>query len=377
MKQHTSSLFRPGNATAKHKPVLRGSLCLLLSMLILMLASCNSSWNNNIPATATSTDAKVNGFGTAANHPHSLLVLPNNVLVLATHYGTFRSNDGGTTWKQVAGGPGQPMDGLMSDHLSLSSLDPQRIYVVTQPALSNAKGTLGLYTSHDQGQTWHMAIAASKLTPNQNIYLTEAGNATPDQVYVYLPARGATGLMVSMDDGQNFSATGPLPFGNLTSLLPIPGAKNHLLAGSNDGLAESTDGGQHWTTMPGIQGGIFQIVTSGPNQPIYATGDNGLYVSYDGGKSFATVNTQVAYGSSLAVSPTQPQTLYGHTAVTVYRSTDGGKTWNALPLLKKQLFNLVVDPHNAQQVYLDTSYPVEMYHFTQASQTWSSLTPKP
>jgi hypothetical protein len=206
------------------------------------------------------------------------------------------------------------------------------------------------------------------------IFTEAAGNDTPDEVYVYLRDLGALGLKVSLDDGQHFSATGTLPFGIIAGLLAIPGAPGQLLVYSSDGMARSTDGGHHWQLMNGITGGIFDVATSGPHSPIYASGDNGIYVSKDGGKNFTLVNTHV-YGS-LSVSPAQTQVLYGHTGTAVYRSSDGGRTWSSLPHISGNLANLSVDPTNASILYLSLSYPTAVYRFTQTDATWSSLTPK-
>ncbi|GER87082.1 hypothetical protein KDW_12440 [Dictyobacter vulcani] len=59
---------------------------ILLCGLALFLSAC-SSFDNTVPPAATPEAQKVNVFGTAANHVHAMLALPNNVLVVATHYG--------------------------------------------------------------------------------------------------------------------------------------------------------------------------------------------------------------------------------------------------------------------------------------------------
>jgi hypothetical protein len=138
-------------------------------------------------------------------------------------------------------------------------------------------------------------------------------------------------------------------------------------------MARSTDSGMHWKVIQSISGGI---VSAGPGKPIYASGDAGVYASSDGGKTFKLVNEGVTYGS-LTVSTTNPQMLYGRTGTGVYRSTDGGTSWQVLPYVAGNLFGLAADPHQASQIYLTLSYPTEVYHFDQASQKWTSLTPKP
>jgi hypothetical protein len=362
--------------TAYFSRFFSGSMPGMLVLCLLLLAACGTTSNSNNIAAATPQEVRVNGFGTAANHPHAFLVFPNGVMVLATHYGTFWSNNNGSRWTEVAGGPGQIMDGLMSYSLTSSPLNPQRLYELTQPALSNHKGILGLYTSTDQGRSWKMTITEQSLVANEDVYLVEAGNETPDEVYVYLPALGADGLKVSKDAGEHFSATGTLPFGNMTALLALPGEPGQLLAASSSGMARSTDGGLHWQIIQSVSGGIFGgIVTAGPDQPIYASGDAGVYASTDGGKTFKLVNAGITYGS-LTVSPINPQMLYGRTGTAVYYSANGGKTWQALPHIAGNLFGLVADPHNASQVYLSMSYPTEVYRFDQASRQWISLTPK-
>ncbi len=344
------------------------SLLAMLSLLGLLLGACGAGDTGS----TTTTIPRVNGFGGANNHGHSLLALPDNALVLATHYGLFRSGDGGATWKLVAAGSGQPMDGLMTTSMVSSALDRQRLYVLTQPAVAGAKGTLGLYTSADAGQTWQLAIA-TKTTGN--IYTVAAGNASAMEVYIYLPDLGPQGLKVSKDAGQHFSNTGTLPFARILGLFAIPGAPGQLLAYGNDGMARSSDGGVHWQVIAGVSGGVFGATTLGPHQPIYASGDSGIYASKDGGKTFTLVYTQSSYGSLIA-SPVQPQLLYGKTGQAIYKSTDGGHSWQALPTIKGNLQDLAPAPSSAALLYLSLSYPMEVYRFSQSDGKWSSLTPK-
>lgn len=355
----------------KHKQISWPLLILLA--LILWLSACGNSTDTS-NQTATPTAAPVNGFGSALNHVHSILALPNHVLVLATHYGVYYSNTSGSTWQQTSGGPGQLMQGLMDYTLVASSLNAQRLFVLTQPSLNPHTGIVGLYTSSDQGRTWKLSTPASSVSTGY-IFTEEAGNSSPDQVYIYLREQGANGLKVSMDDGQHFASTGALPFGSISRIMAVPGEPGHLLIASSDGMASSTDGGKHWQIMKGITGGIFEFATAGPHSPIYASGDEGIYASKDGGKSFTLVNNGASYGS-LTVSQAQSETIYGRTGTTVYRSSDGGKSWSPLPHIAGNLAYLAADPANATQVYLALSYPTAVYSFGQSGTSWSSLTPK-
>src|SRR6266699_5235286 len=304
-------MFRSQTSSRSHTFIVSS---LLLSLIALFSVACGGDTNGNQP-TANPTVVQVNGFGTAANHVHSLAVLPPHVLVLATHYGLFRSQDGGTSWQEVAGGSNQLMEGLMTYSLTYSPLNSQRLYVLTQPAIISHAGTVGLYTSADEGRTWKLSIAAASIT-SKTIFVLTPGNDTPDEVYVYLSELGALGLKRSLDDGQHFSSTGTLPFGLIFGVLAVPGVPGHLLVYGSDGMASSTDGGIHWQVLKNISGGIDQVTTVGPHSPIYASGDAGIYSSIDDGRTFKLVYTQASFGS-LAVSPTQSQIIYGKTGTNV------------------------------------------------------------
>ena len=342
-----------------------------LAFFVLLFAAC-SSGNAAPTTTGTPTLALANGFGTAQNHVHSLVILPdaNQTMVLATHYGVFRSQDHGATWQKTAGGPNQPMQGLMAWWLTYNPLNPQRLYVMTQPNVFPHAGTIGLYTSDDGGKTWQLASASTSIS-SSNVFLAQAGNASPSEVYVYLNGLGALGLKVSEDNGVHFAQAGSqLPFGSLLGILPIPNEPGHLLVYGNEGAALTSDGGKHWQIIKSLQDTLFEMVAAGSRQ-IYARGGAGIYSSHDGGQSFSLVN-QTSY-ASLTSSSQQPNILYGKLALAIYRSNDGGKTWSQLPAIKGNFQVLATDPSSADQVYLALSYPAGAYHF--ANNAWKSLTP--
>lgn len=345
-----------------------------LAVLILCLLMLQACGGNGTQSTALVASPMVNGFGPATNHVHSFLAASPTVLLLATHDGTYRSQNAGKTWQQVSGGTGQPMQGLMDYSLTASPLDPQRLYLLTEAAINQPQGIAGLYTSTNQGRTWQLTIPTARFSAG-SIFFAVAGNEAPGEVYLYFPDQGAAGLKVSRDAGKHFTTAGPLPFSNLLGLLALPGAPGRLLVYGDTGMAQSTDGGKHWQSVQGINGGIIDLIATGPGRPLYADGDAGMFVSTDEGKTFLNVNAQVAYGA-LCGSTASPQTLYGKTGTAIYRSNDGGRSWQALPRIQGNLANLLVDPMDAQQVYLALSYPTQVYHFDRRRATWMSLTPQ-
>src|SRR5690348_11203174 len=241
---------------------------LMLAVIALLLVACDSgNGGGNGQSTPGTTEAPVNGFGVSSNHVHSFLVLPSHVLLLATHYGIYRSQDSGATWQLVAGGPGQLMQDLMEYGMTASPLNPQRLFVLTRPSAVPTKGISGLYTSADGGNTWKLSIADSTISTSYP-YTAEAGNDTPDEVYIYQSELGNLGLKHSLDDGQHFSTTGTLPFGSIFGVLALPNEPGHLIVYGSQGIARTTDGGIHWQVVAGITGGVQEITIAAAHQPI-------------------------------------------------------------------------------------------------------------
>lgn len=354
---------------------MRKFLFIFLVVLTCLLTACSSGNPSGPTTNASPTSQPVNGFGIAGNHVHAMVILPdaNHTLVLSTHFGIFRSQDHGATWQETAGNPSQLMHGTMTFSLSYNVVDPQRLYVLTEIQNAGLPQTspFGLYTSADGGKTWQLSVTDASITSNTIIF-AQAGNASPSEVYIYLSELGTRGLRVSMDNGQHFVQAGTLPFGNVQNLLAVPGEPGHLLAYGTNGIANTTDGGEHWQMVKGAQDDIFDMVTAGPHAPIYASGFAGIYVSHDGGQNFTVVETQHSYDS---LSIASQGVLYGKLGLGVYRSMDGGQTWSALPTIKGNLAVLAADPTNADQVYLSLSFPTTVYLFQATHQAWQSITP--
>lgn len=338
------------------------TLCPLLYACVLLLfclASCADATGEQPQA--------VNGFGAASNHGHALLALPDDSILLATHFGLYRSADSGRTWS----GPDQTMGTLMTSSLSSSALNMHRIYVLAETTTSDQKGTVGLYVSSDKGRNWALGCAAAD---TGKMFTVVAGNRSVNEVYAYVPQKGAHGLLRSEDGGKHFSSPGRIPFGRLNGIQPIPNAPGQLLIYSSDGAARSTDGGKHWSVIKSLTSSVYSIVTGGPKSMLYASSDQGIYVSRDSGVTFKRVSTQSR--SALTAVPDEPLWLYGKTGRLVYKSEDGGRSWLPLPAIQGNLENLAPDPHNVANLYLSLSYPIEIYRYDEHDSSWTSLTPK-
>ncbi len=333
---------------------------------VLALAACSQS------------QPKAN-FGDQKNHIHAMVALPGKPgqLLVATHYGTFRTTDGGQTWKKVLGGDGEPAQGLMDQYLTVSPVNPERLYVeaITFPDLPKSSGIPGIYTSTDGGATWSLITALTNL-PSPGIYYMQAGAQNEQQLYVYMQGLQSNGLYETLDAGAHWQPLGALAdTGSLSlGMLVDPTKPGHIFEYSESGLFESVDNGAHWKAAEGIKDGIWRALLNG--SMLYASGDDGTFVSQDGGAHFSLTGPNLAF-QFMSSSPTAPSVVFGLSSSTMYATTDGGQHWQQVKIPASRLFfaSLQVAPDNSKEVYLGNSYPVVVYASSDGGQHWSQIAP--
>ena len=104
----------------------------------------------------------------------------------------------------------------------------------------------------------------------------------------------------------------------------------------------------------------------------------GIYKSVDGGNSWNAVNNGLATVSpmisvdvnALAASPTTPGLLYAGTGNGAVRSTDGGTGW-ALTGLARQVFSMVIDPTDDDTAFAGTDSG--LFQTTDGGVTWERM----
>jgi photosystem II stability/assembly factor-like uncharacterized protein len=125
---------------------------------------------------------------------------------------------------------------------------------------------------------------------------------------------------------------------------------------------------------------------------VYATTKRDILVTQNGGATWNTLaQTLPSLATTLAVSPLNNQVLYaGVDSMGIYRSTDGGKTWNAVnnglnvPAGARFVINaLTIDPANAQHVAASTGvwlgsttmeyHPLDIVQTLDGGATWTSV----
>jgi uncharacterized protein (TIGR03437 family) len=198
---------------------------------------------------------------------------------------------------------------------------------------------------------------------------------TMDGSVVY--ADTSSGLFRSSNSGVSWSAANPGIPVSAEVLTISPADSKVVYAGAKSGFYRSTDGGNNWTLIPSpmsqYQSAIFFRILADPLQPstvwVVATNVpnfNGIYVSNDGGSTFAPVTlpppTSGAFGpysaaTSLALDPTHDGTVYAAGQnIPLFKSTDSGATWTVLA----QIFGSVtIDPLNGSVLYSLTGFGLQ------------------
>ena len=132
-------------------------------------------------------------------------------------------------------------------------------------------------------------------------------------------------------------------------------------------LLRSTDGGQNWTDnpLPASVSPAQLVVDPAAPSTLYMGTASRMYRSTDSGATFNVTGPPLAI-LKIAPDPNQAGVVYGAALTNqgpeLYKSTDYGATWSSAGFitvpnfrLSKSTLSLVVDPHNANILYVPTN----------------------
>ncbi|MBN9360722.1 MULTISPECIES: exo-alpha-sialidase [unclassified Devosia] len=244
----------------------------------------------------------IHGVGFDPSRPGSIL--------LATHYGVFRSNPEGVA---------ETVSADTNDYMGFSP-DPSDAKRLLASGHPSEGGGMGVILSTDSGVTWKKI--ADGVGGPVDFHAMSISRADPKVIYGLYG-----GVQISRDGGATWSVAGPGPE-QVIDLAASPIAADTVYAGTRSGLMQSTDAGKTWALF-------------GPPQPVTlveATTDGSLYAFFAGTGLFQLPKDGkgVALGSDFGERyilhlATDPADAAHVVAVTdesvVLESRDGGKTW--------------------------------------------------
>jgi photosystem II stability/assembly factor-like uncharacterized protein len=266
---------------------------------------------------------------------------PPLVLLALRDTGILRSDNGGRSWTLIKrltdGGEIEGIGGL-----TVAPSQPDTLY-----ATGSTGRSFGLMKSEDSGRTWTFisdrVSGFVTVDPHDPTVLYTGGisdNSSPG------------GLWISRDSGGSWRQQRTIPlsfFGGdeVVSILFAPHTNALYVGTRSHGVAKSRDGGTTWTA--GAQAGLFTGTWTtlqfrpGAPQDVFLVLDglgDTLYSSTDGGVAWAPLARPDPYQSisALGLDPADPKLLYAGSYRGVWRSVDGGATWeHSLFLLSRPI----------------------------------------
>jgi photosystem II stability/assembly factor-like uncharacterized protein len=156
-------------------------------------------------------------------------------------------------------------------------------------------------------------------------------------------------------------------------ILPDPSSAGTILLDTGQGIFRSTDDGASWTNVEPNSNGSTARSLSNP-WVVYTADGCSLYKSSDGGQTWnATYTNSAPCASVIAVSPVDPNTVMLFDGFAEYRSTDGGSTFSSaitIPMSLAYGGNSVASPDGS--VYVVARYG-GLYRSIDAGLTWAQL----
>lgn len=291
-----------------------------------------------------STDAGANwtasGTGITGLQIQSLAFTSEpEVAYAGTSTGIFKTADGGANWSEV----NQGLNNRQVRVLAVHPVDPKTVYAGTYR---------GLYKTVNGGASWVNVFGPSSIIDSVSIHPT-----SPETVFVGTTA----GVSKTTDGGASWTVLGGgLPSDLWARAIAISRQNpSTLYVASPDRVFQSTNDGAQWAQVSnglpaGIEVGEMQVAPGTTDTVYLLSANGGLHKTTNGGTIWENVLTPVN-GHSLAIDPTDAQTIYVGTGTDIRKSRDGGQTWKvASARFHAEVETLAVEPGAPMTIFAGT-----------------------
>ncbi|QIE59992.1 glycosyl hydrolase [Rasiella rasia] len=331
---------------------------------------------------------------------------PNLYYFGSTGGGIWETKDGGRSWKNISDG----YFGGSIGAIEVAQSDPNVIYVGggEKTVRGNVSSGYGMWKSEDAGKTWvsaglensrHVPRIAIHPTDYNIVYAGVMGN-------IYKPTQ-ERGVYKSTDGGKTWRKT---LFANenagVVDLIMDPNNPRILYAstwnvrrtpyslssgGDGSALWKSTDSGETWTEISKNKGfatdtlGIIGVTVSPANSDrVWAIVENkdkgGVYRSDDGGETWNLINSerklrQRAWYYTRIYADTKDQDVMYVLNVRYHKSTDGGKTYSTYNAPHGDHHDLWIAPEDPNRMIIGDDGGAQVSY--DGGETWSTYHNQP
>jgi len=285
--------------------------------------------------------------------------------------GLYKSTDGGNNWKEIPGFEN-------SERIASIAINPENtneVYVAVLGALWSDSEDRGIYKTTDGGESWNKILYIGPSTGASEIILDPEN---PNILYASMWQFRRTGwgfnsggensaLYKSNDSGKTWNKIhNGFPKGKLGRIaIAMAPSENNILytvleteEPSKNGLWKSTNAGKSWEHLNSdfgltVRPFYFSRITVDPKNPdiVVKGGLNGS-ISRDGGKTFKSLGNMHSDIHDIVFDINNSDIMYTGTDGGVYRSWNGGTTFEIvenLPL--SQFYQISVDDAEPYNVY--------------------------
>ncbi|MFT5230655.1 MAG: photosystem II stability/assembly factor-like uncharacterized protein [Saprospiraceae bacterium] len=285
--------------------------------------------------------------------------------------GLFRSKDGGSNWKEIPGFEN-------SERIASVIVNPnnsKEVYVGVLGALWSDSEDRGVYKTTDDGATWKKILYIDKTTGAADVIMDPKN---PNILYAsmwefrrsgwgFSSGGDKSALYKSTDAGATWNKIhNGFPEGDLGRIaVAVAPSDNNILYSvletedkSKNGLWKSTNAGQSWEHLNNDFGLVvrpfyFSRITIDPRDPnVIVKGGLSGSISRDGGKTFQNLGNMHSDIHDITFHIDNSDHMFTGTDGGVYRSWDGGVTFEIvenLPL--SQFYHISVDDSTPYNVY--------------------------
>ena len=284
--------------------------------------------------------------------------------------GLYKTTDGGANWKK--------MGFENSERIASIVINPKNnneIYVGVLGALWSDSEERGVYKTTDGGKTWNKILYVGPSTGAADV-LMDSNNPNVLYASMWQFRRSGWGfesggensaLYKSVDAGETWNKIqNNIPTGKLGRIgIALAPSDNNILYAvietgekSTNGLWKSNDAGENWEHLNSdfgltVRPFYFSRITVDPKNPdiILKGGLNGS-ISRDGGKTFKALGNMHSDIHDIIFDIHNSDIIYSGTDGGVYRSWDGGSTFEIvenMPL--SQFYHISVDDAEPYNVY--------------------------